>query len=228
MNKLEKLGNIFIILSILALPIAFSISCLIGEVHIFAHAGISRYSWIMYLFTPVPILLIIIGAFLRIQNRKFKKYIIVGFICCTLFCVFGSSRFFYKDTISYEESAIYSVEDKLGIDLPKNRKTATIFYDNFTISYIKITDNDERMNFYNSFNKSQIWINTVSESLCDSLPMQIMIDLSDYDYFMLYNLTTNEYNAYPFDTGVYECIFIACDKDLNRLTILQDYEFTVL
>lgn len=228
MKLFKILADILICFSAIAFTLVFLICCLLGEADIFGVAGIIRYSWVMLFFMLLPVLLIIISIILKIHNEKFMQYIVVGLIFIFLFGIFGSSRLFYKNMINFEESALITLEEKLAFELPKNMKTATITYENYTISYLKITDNDERIAFQNNINDNENWTDKTSTALCNSLPYEINSVICNDDYFMFYNLTTNEFNTYPIENGVYECIFIAYDKDINKLTILQNYKFTVI
>ncbi len=58
------------------------------------------------------------------------------------------------------------------------------------------------------------------------LPNSIQYEIYNFDYFVFYNITNNEYNEYP-DDGEWDCVFIAYDNELQRLIILDEYKVVV-
>lgn len=60
-KKDKVIGNILFWLTLISPMFSFVLATEFGEVHIFSTAGIVRYSWIMLLFIPFGILLILIG-----------------------------------------------------------------------------------------------------------------------------------------------------------------------
>ena len=72
MKKINNLGMILLIASIISPFIAFIISDVVGESDIFDMAGIIRYMWIMWLFIPIPIGSLIVGIVLY-NNKQLKN-----------------------------------------------------------------------------------------------------------------------------------------------------------
>ena len=58
------------------------------------------------------------------------------------------------------------------------------------------------------------------------LPLEILYESETFEYFVFFNITSNEYNISPL-SGENECIFIAYDCDLQRLIILNDYKINI-
>ena len=58
------------------------------------------------------------------------------------------------------------------------------------------------------------------------LPLDIQYESNTFDYFVFYNITSNEYNTFSL-SGQYECIFIAYDSDLQRLIILNNLKVNI-
>ena len=52
------------------------------------------------------------------------------------------------------------------------------------------------------------------------MPIDTQYGYENYDYFLFYNITNDEYNKVQL-RGQYECIFITYDCDLNRLRIID-------
>ena len=55
----------------------------------------------------------------------------------------------------------------------------------------------------------------------------IEIEIEDFDYFLFYNITDNEYNQYP-NVGNYDCVFMAYNMQQNRLILIDDYKITIV
>ena len=91
----NKTSWLLFLATILSPIVAFALVCLVGEVEIFSIAGIVRYSWIMWLFTPICILTIIIGYCWKKHKFKYKLNIISAFIC---FALLSSSFIKYLTT----------------------------------------------------------------------------------------------------------------------------------
>lgn len=208
--------------------ISFSLAGMIGEIEVFGVTGIVRYSWLMLLFIPIGILSIIIGLKLKNNNQKYKKNLIIAFICLPLLIIFCSYRFIFSNTISYNTNKVSIIEDKIGIKLPNKIKVATEKLDLYNVSYVKIIDNECKESFEQSIKSNSLWKNKLNYEIRGMLPLyfQAQYESENFDYFVFYNITSNEYNTLP-SSGEYECIFIAYDCDLQRLIILDDYKINL-
>ena len=221
MKNETRLGNILFWITLISPMIAFALTSVIGEVSIFGVAGIIRYSWIMWLFIPIGWLSILIGAKLKKNKQKFRKNFVVAFICLPLIVIFGSYRFIFNN-VSYDIDKVYIVEDKVNLELPDNIKIATNKLDLYSVSYLKIVDEQDKERFERELGKNQLWQNELSSKIKSLLPFDIQYETEAFDYFVFYNITSDEYNTYPLD-GEYDCVFIAYDYQLQRLIILDDY-----
>ncbi|MDY3899327.1 MAG: hypothetical protein SOZ32_03870 [Bacilli bacterium] len=228
MKKIKVLGNVLFWLTLISPMISFSLAGMIGEIEVFGVTGIVRYSWLMLLFIPIGILSIIIGLKLKNNNQKYKKNLIIAFICLPLLIIFGSYRFIFSNTISYNTNKVSIIEDKIGIKLPNKIKVATEKLDLYNVSYVKIIDNECKESFEQSIKSNSLWKNKLNYEIRGMLPLyfQAQYESENFDYFVFYNITSNEYNTLP-SSGEYECIFIAYDCDLQRLIILDDYKINL-
>lgn len=221
MKKSINLGSILFWITLISPIVSFSLASLIGEANIFGVAGIIRYSWVMLLFIPVGILSILIGIKLKKENQNYKKNFIVAFICLPLILIFGSYRFIFGDYISYDVETVYAIETKTNLNLPDRIKVATNELDSYTVSYVKITSEEEITSFEHELLTSPFWNEDLKPEIKRLLPVEVQLEIANFDYFVFYNLTTNEYNKYPSE-GCYECLFIAYDHQSQRLIIIDD------
>ena len=226
MDKKRTLGNILFWLSLISPMLSFSPASMIGESNIFGVAGIIRYSWVMLLFIPIGILSILIGFKLKNSKQKYKKNLIVSFICLPLLIIFGSYRFVFNSSVSYDVNEVSIIEEKINFEIPDDIKVATNKLDLYNISYLKIINNESKDVFEQEIGNNQLWQKELKPEIKSLLPLDIQYESEVFEYFVFFNITSNEYNISPL-SGQYECIFIAYDCDLQRLIILNDYKINI-
>ncbi len=222
MKKEKVIANILFWMTLISPMFSFALASIIGEANIFSVAGIIRYSWIMWLFIPIGILSILIGIKLKKSKQKYKKNYIIAFICLPLIIIFGSYRFIFSN-VSYDVNKVNIIENETKLELPEQVKIATIQFDSYNISYLKIVNEESKEKFEYELETNQLWEKQLSSRIKNLLPFDIQYEVETFDYFVFYNITSDEYNIYPFD-GEYECIFITFDCELQRLIILDDYK----
>ena len=226
MNKKRILGNILFWTTLISPIVSFSIASMIGEANIFGVAGIIRYSWVMLLFIPIGILSIVIGFKLKNGTQKYKKNFIVSFICLPLLIIFGSYRFIFNSVVSYDVNEVSIIEEKINFEIPDDIKVATNKLDLYDISYLKILNSESKDMFEQEIENNQLWQKELQPEIKSLLPLNIQYESEIFEYFVFFNITSNEYNIPPL-RGQYECIFIAYDCDLQRLIILNDYKIDI-
>lgn len=216
-NKL--IANLLCLLTLLSLPISFSISAIVGEANIFGVAGIVRYSWIMLLFIPIGVLSLFAGKKLKNAGAKYNKLYVAAFVCLPLLLIFGSYRLIFQN-ISYNTDDIYTIEETIDLDLPNAIKTASFDYGGYNISYVKVTDTDEAVAFVKEISVDAHWTSKLDTMIKELLPLEIQAEVTNFDYFVFYDLSTGSYNRYP-TAGECNYIFIAYDCELQRIIILN-------
>ena len=226
MNKKRILGNILFWTTLISPIVSFSLASMIGEANIFGVAGIIRYSWVMLLFIPIGILSILIGFKLKNSTQKYKKNFIVSFICLPLLIIFGSYRFIFNSAVSYDVNEVSIIEEKINFEIPDDIKIATNKLDLYNISYLKIINSESKDIFEQEVGNNQLWQKELKPEIKSLLPLDIQYESEIFEYFVFFNITSNEYNIPPL-SGQYECIFIAYDCDLQRLIILNDYKINI-
>ena len=226
MNKKRILGNILFWTTLISPIVSFSIASMIGEANIFGVAGIIRYSWVMLLFIPIGILSILIGFKLKNSTQKYKKNFVVSFICLPLLIIFGSYRFIFNSVVSYDVNEISIIEEKINFEIPRDIKVATNKLALYDISYLKILNSESKDMFEQEVENNQLWQKELQPEIKSLLPLNIQYESEIFEYFVFFNITSNEYNIPPL-RGQNECIFIAYDCDLQRLIILNDYKIDI-
>lgn len=226
MKKRKTLGDV-LFWSVLISPIlSFTLASMIGEADIFGVAGIIRYSWVMLLFIPIGILSILIGFKLKNSTQKYKKNFIVSFICLPLLIIFGSYRFVFNSTVSYDVNEISIIEEKINFEIPNEIKVATNKLDFYNISYVKVINNESIEAFEQEIENSTIWQKELNSEIKALLPLDIQYEAEVFDYFLFYNITSDEYNV-NLTKGNSEIIFIAYDCEMQRLIIIDKYTISI-
>lgn len=226
MDKKRTLGNILFWTTLISPMLSFSLASMIGESNIFGVAGIVRYSWLMLLFIPIGILSILIGFKLKNSKQKYKKNFIISFICLPLLIIFGSYRFIFNSVVSYDVNEVSIIEEKINFEIPDEIKVATNKLDLYNISYVKIIDSKSKDVFEQQIINNQLWQEELNPEIKSLLPLDIQYESEVFEYFVFFNITSDEYNIFP-SSGQYECIFIAYDFDLQRLIILDNYQIKI-
>lgn len=227
MKLMKILGWALFWICFISIPLSFSILCEVGEVEIFAAAGLVRYSWIMWLFIPIGICSIVIALVLKSQNQGYKKNIISGCISIALLFLFGSYFLLFAGVVTYDEKPIIAAEEKAQVSLPDNIKIASQAKDDgkFSITYAKLLDESEKASFKAEISVNSKWSDTLDAGFLTTAPDIIPYEAYTFDYFVLYNATLHEYNTFPQSSGSYDCILIAYDCEVGRIMIIDEFIF---
>lgn len=225
MKGFKVIGNILFWATLAAPMLSFALVCTVGEVEIFGIAGILRYSWLMWLFIPVGVLSFVVGHMLKKRGEKYKKNYIIVFICLPLLVIFGSYRFIFTQ-VSYDAVNIASIEKIVNVEIPDDIKSATEKTKSYTVTYLKVANKRSNSEFEKTVKENSLWQDKLSSNIKGILPINIQVELVNFDYFIFYNFTSEEYNTYPLE-GKSVCLFVAYDYELKRLVILEDYTVTI-
>lgn len=208
----------------LASPIiAIAIVVAIGEVEVFNVLGMVKNLWIMLLFIPIGICSILVGIKLRLNYYDCKKNFIIAGIIIPLLIIFGSIRFSIKG-ISYDNNKINEIKEITKLELPDDVKVATMKILDYNQSYAKITNNESKNKFEQEIQNNKNWKTNLTDLMKSTLNLSIQIELDNFDYFVIYNVTHNIYNN--INVGENECVFIAYDKELSKFIIIDSMIIT--
>lgn len=219
--KIIKLFNYLLLcLTVASLPISFALCNMIGESDIFGIFGTVRYSWVMMLFSVIPISLIILGVSLKKKSDYFYKInFAVGIISLFLLIVFGSFRFMFTN-VSYDVEVVDYTEETTGVELPDDIKVASVEFESYNITYIKLNNENEKENFIANIKASHSWNETLSDSMYRALPISIQAQAKNFDYFVSYNKTINQFSSYVSDEFSY--VIMLLDVEMSRVIILEN------
>ena len=175
-----------------------------------------EHMWKFLLVIPIPLVSIILGIVFMKKGYKCKKNIIVGIIMVALLSLYGSFTNIFASQVSHDVKYLTKISDVTNIDIPSNAYIS-IAYDYLTegdsLAMVKFDDNSMYTdNIENNLN----WKTDISFIPSNVNNLFILSITSNYEYFTVYNITSNSYNnfdgeliyfAYNVDTSV---LFIYC------------------
>ncbi len=185
-------------------------------------------TWLFFLFTPIPIASIIFGFVL-----KYKKNIIVGIIMAALLCIYGSFSFIFANVYQHSDEPIIKIEQTMGIEIPTHKQINTQDWTEGTQSvsrgYIHSTsdiyfEKSVVEEFEKQISTDDRWLSTVPNDLIGiSSPFG---DYGIYDYNLIYNVDTSEYNVLPQRSGTFRFINILYNAEAHQMRIIEyDIEY---
>ena len=223
-NRWKVFSIILFVASLLSIFVALVLVAMVSSKnHLFV-----ENTWLFLLLTPIPIASLILGFILKSKGYKYKKNIIVGIIMTALLCIYGSFSFIFANVYDHSDKPIIRTEQTLRIDIPEHKQISTqdwtkgtqsvsrgyiystsdIYFDDLAVEdFEKQLANDER------------WLYSVSNDLIGiTSPMN---DYGIYDYVLVYNVDTGEYNTLPNNSGKYRFINILYRLEENQMKIVE-------
>lgn len=223
-DKINKTLINLLATTIFILPFIGIIICIIlGEIDVFDIYGIIRYSWIMYIVTAIGSVIAIISKIFTKNNNKFNVCYIASIFTIVLSMITGSFRFAFSN-INYDVNEIRNIEQKMNITLSNDIKVINDHRDNITFSYVKITNEKSKIKFEDNIKNNFYWLDELITNNDDDYIFQLYnAKIQNYDKFITYNVTKNEYNN-SLNNEDNEYIFIAYRYEKSNFIILSDYK----
>ena len=175
-----------------------------------------EHMWIFFLFIPIPLASVVLGCVYIRKGYKCLKNIIVGVIMVFWLCVFGSFTAIFADQFGHDMSYLSNISSVVGFAFPDDGYIS-IEYDYMeegsSRAMVKISDENSAALLTKIVNHPS-WKRDVSFMPANAIDVFNLAMTSDYDYFAVYNLTTNSYNTFP---G--KLIFMAFDVETDIIYI---------
>ena len=217
-NKNYKLLSTFFVLTIVAIFAALYTTAIVSKLSPLPQfpSTMIEYMWIFLLFLPIPLTSIVLGIVFGKKGYKCKRNIIAGVIVGILLCAYGSFTPAFSLNISHDMQYLQEIEQQIHFDFPEG-EYITIEYDYTpgceSFAMVKMSDDSESL-LVSNMQASGKW-----HSSMPSLPLNPNVFYpvavtEDYEYFAVYNLSTNSYDSYT-----WKLIYMAYDLDTNILCI---------
>ncbi len=225
-NTNNKLIKLLFIITILSVPLSFLLVAFLGEIFIFSIYGILSYSWIFLLFIPIPLLSFI--CYVKSKTNQYKDKKSIAILSFILLVVFGFSGIINND-ISYDNTIINEINNKTSLNIPNNLKVINCDKKDYIMGYAKILDKETKNSFHDDVYTSNLWLTNIDD-LQNDLPHTITLELTSpvdkysFDYFVLYNITTNTFNSLDNENdNPQNIIFIAYSSNVGRIMYFYNY-----
>ncbi len=223
-NGFKVLSSILFWLSLAAIFLALA---LVGAVSEKNNLFIENM-WLFFLLTPIPIASIVLGYILKSKGYKYKKNIIVGIIMTALLCIYGSFSFVFSDIYNHSDAPIIKTEQTLGIDIPNHKQINTQDFtkasQSFSRGYIYYRsdiyfEDISVENFEKHIETDEKWLSAIPNDLIGITSP--FVSSSYYDYVLIYNTDTSEYNTLPQNSGTFNFISVHYNLEENEMAITE-------
>ena len=184
--------------------------------------------WVFFLFTPISIASLIFGACPKKNGKKHVKNFVVGIVITVLLCIYGSFTFIFSGIYSHDEAPILRIEETLEIDIPEYSRINTQDWTKGTQSvprgYIFSTsdiyfEEDAVKEFEQKLPYDSKWMTVITSDLVGIT--SYFFDTQVYDYFIIYNVETKEFNHLPSASGKYRFINVMYNTAANTMKIVE-------
>lgn len=158
------------------------------------HAAMVEYMWLFYVFIPLPVASIVLGAVFLKKKYKCKKNIITGIVMTALLAIFGSIAPMTVMEIKHDFEFVRSIERQLPIELPQSGYVSYTLYSNNQIqaeAMIKPSDKDKTIQSI----KRDNWQSKNEFYQSNMLPSGTYLTTRNYNYFYLYDLDCKKANS---------------------------------
>lgn len=185
-------------------------------------------TWVFFLLTPIPIASMVLGFVLKSKGYKYKKNVIAGIIMTALLCIYGAFSFIFASVYDHSDEPILRVEQMTGIDIPEHKQISTqdwtkgtqsvsrgyIYYTS-TVYFEKAAANE----FEKQLAADEKWLSTVSSDFIGiTSPFG---DHGGYDYMLIYNIDTSEFNTLPHAGGTFRFINLLYQAENDCMEIVE-------
>ena len=178
--------------------------------------------WIFYLFVPLPLASTVLGIVFLCKKYKCKKNIIAGAIMCFLLVIYGSFSFLFASSTSHDFQYVHELEQTLSIDLPDSGYLSRAEVSGGEANYVMMIKFDDPAQIYNTVSTDErFWQNTYAIPTNFIDPYYTAMT-SNYNYFMLYDVTANEFNHVSGNLEeLHRFLYVAYNTDTNVLFVLD-------
>lgn len=183
--------------------------------------------WVCFLLTPIPVASIVFGFVLKSKGYRYTKNIIVGIIMTVILCVFGSFVFMFS--YDHSDAPIIRVEQTVGIEIPEHKYINTEDWSNRIQSSLRGTvrcvsdvyfDDAAAEEFEKQLAQDKKWMASVSNTLIGITSWHTTV-FTAYDYILIYNTDTSQYNSLPDENGTYHYINLFYQEESNYMRIVE-------
>lgn len=212
------INKMLILMSACTLFIAFILSYAISDAFILGSVAWVQYSYIMYFFEIIPLIIFVIAIILKSKRCAVVAIAIIGFIA-----LLGTFRFFFNSQIDYDVSRLNNLEYRINYELPEADRMITMDRTYFSESIGKF-QSDAIVDFEKAITNSTNWLNELNLNTDNNVDYAVLNKLKHYDCFLLYDEVGQFYYGQMDNIDWYNCILLAYRLDTHSFVILYDFK----
>lgn len=222
--KLRTVSIVLFIASLLSIVAGMNLLFVMSEINGLFVENI----WVLFLFTPITVASVVFGFILKSKGYKYKKNVIAGIIMTVVLCIYGSFAFIFAGMYDHSDTPVIETEQTIGIDIPKYTSISTEDMSQWsqrpsgerTLCKSEITfNNSQSEEFEKQIKTDERWLSSVPNDLIGV--MTWYRDFTVYDYALIYNTDTAEFNSLPQNEGTYHFINILYSSEGDRMIIIE-------
>lgn len=187
----------------------------------------TSFSWVFYFFLPLPIALIIIGFFIK-PKKPWKLNITLGIIFTLAFALLGTAPLISSSSYSPDTGRVKNIENLTGIDIPNHKQIDTHYSNDYSLldsknhscanSIVHFAQKDVE-EFERQLTSDDRWLTSIPDDMMSTLYSNYQH--THFDYSLIYNVDTNEFNTIPTENGTYKFINLFYTPNQNKMVIVE-------
>lgn len=154
----------------------------------FGAVSFIRYSWVMYIFTIIPIALIIVDVFFN-KDKK-SSNILVAILCIFILCALGSFRFIFSSKITYDKQEAIEICEEADISLPQAIDVVCEEEFEYKKIQVKIKEEQDRKSLEDRISKHPKVLKELSPDIYLDIHWGIRDELLSEDYYIYIKKST--------------------------------------
>ena len=220
----SNLSIILFVVSLLSLPLALRLTAFLSD----KNNLMVENMWVYFLCTPIPIASIIFGVILKSKGYKYLKNIIIGAIMLVLLCLYGLFPLIFSNVYSHTDEPIKKIEQMLSIDIPQHKQINTQDWTQgsqtggrghlYSTSDIYFEEQEAKA-LRQQIKSEDRWLSSLPSELVGIT--STFSEYSQFDYMLIYNVDTKEYNRLPVTNGKYHFVSIHYWADDAKMKIAE-------
>lgn len=219
---------VMIIASALSLPIALLLMVkFAGDT---ANFNFIEKMWLFFLPLPIPLASVVLGIVLKKKKYyAYKSNITVGCIMAVILCIYGCFTFIFAGVNKQYNAPVLALEEYLDTDIPQymhiekqeqpyTDQNGQIHYSVSCYSNVYF-DKTQTEEFTKTLVTDTRWLHARPDELEDII--NPLFRGTGYDYYLIYNISENEFNTLPGQKGEYQFINAFFSEKSKKLLIVE-------
>lgn len=220
-KSMKIVSILLFVLSFLAVMAAFILVPL-------SSLGMGGKVWVVFLPAVIPLASIIFAIVTKAKGYRNKKNAVVGCIVLPIICLLVLFAFLFASLEDHSDALIVRVEQVMEIDLPEHKSISTQDWtkgtQNVPRGYIYYTSDvnyaqKDVSDFERGLPWNDKWLSSVPSDLIGITNSVYEVTL--YEYVLIYNVDTGEFNTIPQNGGPYRFINLLYNTNDNRMMIVE-------